>query len=246
MRGKETVFQIAEKLVDLFWQIICPPHCVICEKVLKLNKFICVECRTKLPFVEDMYCLKCGKPVGDDREYCTDCKKREHYFTRGVSVWSYSPMLKKSLYRFKYNNKRYYAKYYTDEIVKRYSRLITQWGVDIIIPVPLYKKKKRRRGYNQAEILANELSSRISIPLDCRIVTRIRDTLPQKMLNDMERQKNLKGAFKINKSVIELKKILLIDDIFTTGSTVDEIARVLLEAGANSVYVVTLCIGRGY
>lgn len=231
---------------EIFLRIIFPPRCVVCEKLLFIDEEICKECREKLPFVGNIYCMKCGKPLESERELCTDCKRRKHYFTRGVALWSYSPALKKSLYRFKYNNKQYYAQYYGKELACRYGWMIRGWGIEKIIPIPLHRKKEKQRGYNQAYLLAKELSRLTDIPVDDKIITRIRNTVPQKKLNDRERQKNIKDAFKINQNVVKLKTILLVDDIYTTGSTFDEVARILAEAGVSRIYVISLCIGRGY
>ena len=95
-------------------------------------------------------------------------------------------------------------------------------------------------------MLAKHIGKELAIPVEKNIVARIRNTVPQKKLNDTERQKNLKGAFKIERNVVKFKRILLVDDIFTTGSTVDEISHLLLTNGAERVYVATLCIGKGY
>ena len=150
------------------------------------------------------------------------------------------------MYRFKYSNKKYYAKYYAKEFCDKYRGIIENWSPDYIIAVPLFRKKEKKRGFNQAQVLAKHIGKELAIPVEKNIVARIRNTVPQKKLNDTERQKNLKGAFKIERNVVKFKRILLVDDIFTTGSTVDEISHLLLTNGAERVYVATLCIGKGY
>lgn len=228
-------------------EIIFPPRCVICETILPSGEAVCESCRKKLPFIGAQYCMKCGKPIDcETKEYCEDCSRKKHYFTRGVALWTYSLSLKKSLYRFKYDNKRYYASYYADEAVKRYRSLLMSWGVDVIVPVPLHASKLRSRGYNQAEVFAKELGARLGIQVLSSLIVRVRKTTPQKQLNDKERIKNVKNAFKIVRNSVKLNKALLVDDIYTTGSTVDEISRILLQAGAKEIYVMTLCIGNGY
>ena len=234
------------KLTEVIQELLCPPHCVICDSIMPVGEMICKECRKKLPFVGGVYCMKCGKPLETEEEYCLDCKRKKHYFTQGVSLWTYSPVLKKSMYRFKYSNKKYYAKYYAKEICDKYRGIIENWSPDYIIAVPLFRKKEKKRGYNQAQVLAKHIGKELAIPVEKNVVARIRNTVPQKKLNDTERQKNLKGAFKIERNVVKFKRILLVDDIFTTGSTVDEISHLLLTNGAERVYVATLCIGKGY
>ena len=228
-------------------EIICPPKCFICEKVLFIGEAVCSECAKKLPYISDLCCMKCGKPIEDEtKEYCADCIRKKHYFERNIALFSYSSNLKKAVYKFKYSNKRYYGRYFAKEMTDRYFDVLKSFELDAIIPVPLYRGKLRQRGYNQAELLANEIGRSIGVKVLSDCVVRIVNTIPMKQLNDKERQKNIKGSFKVVKNVVKLKKILLVDDIFTTGSTVDEISRVLTAAGVEYIYVITLCVGRGY
>lgn len=191
--------------------------------------------------------MKCGKQLMDEEtEYCMDCVKKKHYFTQGIALWSYHDIIKQSVYRFKYKNKREFADFYAKEIAKRYEDIIRIWNADCLIPVPMYKRKMRKRGYNQAEVLTDAIAGCLNIPVHKNILVRTRNTLPQKALNDKERQKNLKNAFKIQENSVKLKKIILVDDIYTTGSTVDAIAECFLAAGTEAVFVITLSIGQGY
>ena len=116
----------------------------------------------------------------------------------------------------------------------------------MILPVPLHRKRRRQRGYNQAGIIAEEIGRQMGIPVLGNLLVRCVDTRPQKELNDKERKNNLKNAFKIVQNNVQLKRILLVDDIFTTGSTMDGAAEVLKEAGASDVYFVSVSIGRGW
>ena len=118
---------------------------------------------------------------------------------------------------------------------------IRTWNPDVIIPIPMYKRKKRQRGYNQAEILAKCLGKRLQIPVDTKSLVRVRKTIPQKSLGRKEREINLKNAFKTSTNALELKKVLLVDDIYTTGVTMDEAAKVLWMAGAEEVHFLVLC-----
>ena len=110
----------------------------------------------------------------------------------------------------------------------------------------MYYWKERRRGYNQAAVFARALYKECGIPAEYQMVQRIRNTVPQKELNDVERKKNLKHAFQLKKGTPENKNILLVDDIYTTGSTMDEVAEVLLGAGAKNIYFLCISIGEGY
>ena len=114
----------------------------------------------------------------------------------------------------------------------------------MIIPVPMYKKKQRQRGYNQAETLAKEIGKKLSLPVDAKYLKRVRPTIPQKELGKKEREINLKNAFKTSENAVKLEKVLLIDDIYTTGVTMDEAAKALLRSGVKEVRFLVLCTGK--
>ena len=159
-----------------------------------------------------------------------------------MAVFQYSDELRESIYRFKYYNQRTYAKFY-GRAMARYKRQIKDLGIQILIPVPISRKRKITRGYNQAELMAQALGRELNLPVDSGYLLREKNTLPQKELNEKERRNNLKNAFKISENVIKYKKVLLVDDIYTTGSTIDACALVLKQAGAEKVYFISLCIG---
>ena len=121
---------------------------------------------------------------------------------------------------------------------------IRAWKPDALVPVPVHYTRKRERGYNQAEVLAKVIGGKMGIPVEGRLVRRVRKTLPQKLLGDRERQNNLKRAFKIDRNDVKLKTVIIIDDIYTTGSTVDACAAVLKCAGVKKVYFITAAIGK--
>ena len=116
--------------------------------------------------------------------------------------------------------------------------------ITLIVPVPLHSRRKRKRGFNQAEIVAKVLSENTEIAMEAGAVKRIKATIPQKDLGDKGRKRNIRGAFTVQKNV-KGENIVLIDDIYTTGSTLDEAARVLKKAGAENVYFLTVSIGQG-
>lgn len=117
--------------------------------------------------------------------------------------------------------------------------------VDLVLPVPLHKKRLRHRGFNQSALLARHVAKRISIPLITDCLVRVKDTVPQVGLHAKERKKNIKNAFEVRNKCIEAKRLMLIDDVFTTGATVRECSKVLKKAGAKDIYVVTLAHGKG-
>ena len=121
-----------------------------------------------------------------------------------------------------------------------------RWKPDALIPVPIHKARLAFRGFNQAELLARGLSKEFQIPVRNDLVYRVKKTTPQKELNDKERKNNLKSAFHVKPNAIECKTVVLVDDIYTTGSTMDALAKALKANGVEQVYFVCLAIGRGY
>ena len=135
---------------------------------------------------------------------------------------------------------------YSSSICARYGERIKALRIDGLVPVPVHPHKKRTRGYNQAEVLAQRLGKDLHIATYPRYLQRVVDTNPQKELNDKERMKNLKSAFKIGENKIKLKRVLLVDDIYTSGATIEACTKALLENGTETVYYTSVAIGRGF
>lgn len=226
--------------------LIYPRRCPVCgEIVRKRGADICPGCEKKLKFVEEPYCLKCGKPLLDEKEYCDDCMTRKHYYDEGRAVLIYDEHTSQSIYAFKYNARWEYARYYGKTISTELGRKIKSWNPDVIIPVPIHESKLKQRGYNQAALLAKEISKSLNIPYNDRLLVRKTSTKVQKNLSAKDREINLKKAFIVRKNIVELKSVLVVDDIYTTGSTIDAIAKCLKGAGIGEVFFVSLSIGRG-
>lgn len=243
--GKESMKKITFAKEALF-SIFFPRRCPVCDEVILYGKDICEECQGKVPYVKEPSCKKCGKALEDERkEYCGDCGKKKHYFKQGKAVFSYQKGMKLSMYRFKYAGRREYAAFYARSTKEKYGDWISRREIDVIVPVPMYPKKKRARGYNQAEIFAKSLGEQLELPVETRLIRRVKNTIPQKELNDKQRKDNLKGAFQLETNIVKYSKILLVDDIYTTGSTVDAMAKCFLEAGIEEIYFLSVCIGEG-
>lgn len=237
--------------------MVYPDTCSFCGKILptttlpqkQITKdFICNQCRESLPYIQGPRCFRCGKPLRyHEREFCYDCGQRHFSYDQGKAVWLHKGAVSKSIYDFKYHNKRIYAKTYGEELIRLYQHTIEMWRVDCIIPVPLHPRRQRRRGYNQAEVLAHYLGEALKLPVETKIVKRKRYTNPQKLLGHRERHNNLKNAFFVDSKYLQgMKNILVIDDIYTTGATIDGIAKTLKKAGIKKVYFLTISIGQGF
>ena len=208
---------------------------------------MCTECAQKVEYIQEPRCKKCGKPIRyAEKEFCHDCEERKLYYDQGKSIWLHKGPVRWSVYQFKYHNRRVFSRFYAEEWCRLYREKIAEWGIDVIIPIPLHRRRRRKRGYNQAEILAKELGRRCGIPVDVKSIVRVVHTKPQKELNHTERSKNLRSAFHVTKHWKTSPNVLLIDDIYTTGNTIDSAAQVLKEKGAKKVYFLTISIGQGF
>ena len=131
-------------------------------------------------------------------------------------------------------------------MVSVYEQTIQMWAPDLIMPIPVHRKRMKKRGYNQAQILAEEIGKTLGILVDTENLARWKDTDPQKMLGTQARKRNLMGAFAVRKSFLPVPCVLLVDDIYTTGNTIDAAARILKKCGVEKVYFLTISIGQGY
>ena len=233
--------------------MVYPVRCPLCgDIVIPRNEKVCPSCRNKLPYIQEPRCMKCSKPIAHmELEYCSDCERKDYHFDRGYAVWIYDEVMKQSISKFKYNSRKEYAEFYIDEVLNRYEDKIKKLSFDAIVPIPIHRSKHRERGFNQAEILARGIGKQLTIPVVSDLLIRNRKTLPQKQLSDKERLRNLSEAFQWNKKAgdqfhSEMKKVLLIDDIYTTGSTIEACTNVLKSNGIKEVYFIVLCIGKGF
>lgn len=230
---------------NLFLDMLFPRRCAVCDTVLPLGeREICEECKRKIQYLEGALCMKCGKPVREEEEYCYDCRHKEHFYKQGAALFPYE-YIRSSLYRFKYGGRIEYAGFYGRQMAVRFQEKKKRWKAQALVPVPLYKRKQRKRGYNQAELIARELSGYWEIPVITNLVIRTKNTRPMKEIVGTDRQNNLKKAFKLGSNDVKLNTIIIIDDIYTTGSTIDEVAKVCRQAGITHIYFLTVSIGYG-
>lgn len=225
---------------------VFPPICVACGDVLNndMESFFCSGCFSKIGFSKSPICSCCGLPFINykgENHLCSDCISREQYFSAARSVGRYETPLRDAIHLFKYKGKI--------AVGKALGRLMAGFEYDsfnmrdysLIMPVPLHQKRLRERGFNQSVVLASEVAVRHHINLDFMTLKRMVYTEPQVNLGRKERDSNVNGAFSITSSEgVNGERIILIDDVYTTGSTVRECARVLLENGAADVAVLTL------
>ncbi len=213
------------------------------QSFCNLNQIVevCPHCANLLEIIDPPRCQKCGRPM-EKTGTCSECLRHRHLFERSAAVLKYEGAVRDVVHRFKYGNKPSYAVplgrlMLRLESAKEDSVLAE---VDCIAPVPLHKNRMHSRGFNQSALLAKEIAKQCGITYD-DVLRRVKDTIPQSALTASERQKNIADAFMCKKEIM-YKHVLVIDDIFTTGGTLTYCAKALLEAGAQRVSCLTLCI----
>lgn len=211
--------------------------CAACGADLFDGGYFCRHCLETLPFNAGFVCSKCGRAVAEDYPVCLECKAHTPSFSRASSAFRYEGDIIRLIKKFKTGGK-YLAAVFADCISSRFLSDIQR--ADFIVCVPMTEAAERRRGYNQSRLLAEEVSRRTGVPFDGEAIVKTRDTSAQKELSLSERSENLKGSFRVRaRAACRGKRVAVIDDVLTTGSTADALARALLGAGAAEVNVYT-------
>ena len=220
-----------------------PALCAICHAPVPRGDYICQNCLDKAPRIVAPFCAKCSEPFPgaiDGVFTCANCANRTLGFDAAVSAYRSRGVVRFIVLQFKYNRQlqlRHPIAEWLEEAMN--DPRLRPRRFDLVVPVPLHPARLRERGFNQAELLAKILAQKINIPLS-RALERIRYTTTQTAFDRVERMENLRGAFRLRKKIgVRGLHLLLVDDILTTGSTLSECARVLRDAGAQSVYAVT-------
>lgn len=214
------MFNFIEKILDL----IFPPVCGICNK--EINTYLCKNCEKE---INKITC------VGEN-------KYSNKNFSKHMYLFKYEGIIRSKIISYKFDDKPYLYKSFCEIFVKNKKVCEFLKNYDIIISVPMYKKKKNQRGYNQSELIAREIAKKVkNIEYRSDILLKIKNTANQSLLNKEQRQENLKNAYEVkNKEYISNKNILIFDDIYTTGSTANECSKMLVEAGARSIGILTI------
>ncbi|WP_338406253.1 MULTISPECIES: ComF family protein [unclassified Wolbachia] len=219
--------------------LIFPNVCVSCECIIDENLNLCSECNKKINFLTKHYCNVCGIVISDNIYTCGKCIINPPSFKVLRSVFAYDQHSKNMIINFKFFDNLNYVKIYAKWIYQ--ANQDTFQNAEVVIPIPLHKMRLFKRKYNQAALLAKELSKLSNLSYTPFAIKRLRHTTPQAGLSLKQREKNLKKAFSIsNKKIIENKIVILVDDVVTTGATVRSCSQEILNSGAKEVRVLSL------
>lgn len=240
-------FNLILGFLNIILEFLYPDNisCILCDNpISKSNTYsLCKDCFNELHFILDG-CAKCGKPIVNNSlekqsiEGCSYCLNKGFYFDKVISCVEYTELSKRIIFGLKYNNKTYMSKYIS--IIMKEKLELENIKFDYILFVPLHKKRLNKRGFNQSEKIAQNLGKLINKPVLDSII-RKNNTQRLYKLGKIDRKKELKNAFTLNndKDFLKNKNVLIVDDIFTTGSTVNEISKILKLNEVNKIYVIT-------
>ena len=229
-----------KELWNGFLDLLFPEfRCVVCGREAKDTETkLCENCKKSFPKIEGHICAKCGAPLPEHDYICDTCRNAEYHFDEARSSFLYTKETSRLFFGIKYSGKKYVAKFLASQMAET----LKSWGVacDIIVPVPLTEKRRKVRGYNQSLLIADELSRLTGIEVCDNVVERIKDVSAQTSLSRKERIKNLDGVFRrVPKTSLKGKRVLIVDDVFTTGATASAVAKEIRKMKADKIYVLT-------
>ena len=237
--------EIRKSFFTALLDFLFPPHCHICgEYIPRAGRLhICNSCRERMPAPTQPLCTICGIPfqgAGHDHP-CQSCLKHSPHFHAARSALLHEGPVRDLIHAFKYNARTHLRRPLGLLIVEQLSDFVTEWRPELIVAVPLHPRRLRGRGFNQALLLTELLAREWRIPLQRQALKRVRWTEPQISMTADQRRENVRDAFRVNDaSLVSGKRLLLVDDVFTTGSTVEECSRMLVQAGTREVLVITV------
>ena len=225
-----------EQLKDAALDRIFPRRCPLCGTALMPNARVCAECSETLEFIKPPVCLQCGRPVFD----CA-CSDEPFVFDRCVASFVYTKSIRRGMHRFKFHNAPTVAGFFSRYMAATVRQQYGDEYIDLVTCVPMHPEDMRQRGYNQAMLLARETGAILELPVYNNLLRKTVQNSVQHSLTRKERQRNVSGVYKFSPTALPLngRTVLLCDDVITTGSTLNECAAVLKEAGAGRVLCVT-------
>jgi len=226
-----------------------PETCQLCgeQPATAREGFVCRRCWTQVRFIRPPFCERCGLPYPGDLTApftCANCSEMELHFSAARSAVVARGIVREAIHRYKYQRALWFEPFLADLLIREAKPALCGQHWDFIVPVPLHSVKRREREFNQAERLANHLSAATRIPLNTGLLRRVSATMTQTKLTREQRAENMRGAFAVTgHSDLDGGRIVLVDDVFTTGATTSACAKVLRAAGAGDVCVWTVARG---
>lgn len=244
----EKISQIGRGAFSLFLDLVFPRYCVYCEKSRQGGgDYLCRLCQEEMVFIDPPYCHSCGIPADISYDFptenfeCALCRKNSFAFDRARSLGPYDAALKKLISHFKFRNQPGVMNDIAPFIAEYFGKQEESQEGFHVVPVPLFFKRMKERTFDQSFLIAREVARTLSLPLANGLLRRVRDTESQAKKTKVERAKNIKGAFAVDRpDRVAGMNILLVDDVMTTGATVNEAAKMLKRAGAGQIHVFTL------
>ena len=238
------------KIANSILELLFPSniYCVSCKSIIDKTRpyALCDECMATFRWANGRTCEKCGKLLQENyvHDICVDCREIEHPFTKGYTCVQYGVKERELLLAFKYGGQSFIGEKIAEVMADRIRP--ENLEIDLVIPVPMFKAKQKKRGYNQAAVIAKCLSKKLGLPYSENVLMRIENTPAMSGLTSFERRINMENAFCLSQNLageVKGKSILLVDDIYTTGSTLAACSQILLEQGAFEVRVITFAAG---
>jgi ComF family protein len=229
--------------------LVYPEGCQICrqQRATARQGYVCAQCWSQVRFIRPPFCERCGLPYAGEVNTsfeCGNCREMELDFRHARAAVVAKTVVLEAIHRFKYSRALWFEEFLAELLVREAAPQLRAEEWDYIVPVPLHPLKKREREFNQAEVLAQHLSSTTRIPIQLKALRRVLPTATQTLLSREKRALNMRGAFATTGVVpLEKKRIIILDDIFTTGATTNACARALRRAGATDVCVWTVARG---
>lgn len=228
------LFRLFDKFKLLF---VDNASCIVCdEEIIGNNPYgLCDKCLNRLEFIGDKCCIRCGKPSDNEAKYCLLCQNETRYFDMARSAVIYKGDIQRLILEYKFHNKRYLGKYLAKFIEYTVDRYDIKY--DIVVPISLSKPREKERKYNQV----SEMLRHTNLEPVIDALTKTKDNERQSLMAGRERRDNVRGVYEVtDKAAVKNKCVLLVDDIITTGATVNEASRVLMLAGAKSVIAISV------
>ncbi len=217
-------------------------NCICCDRELhKPTRYgLCPDCLAKLNMLDDNICLKCGRYENTEADYCLVCQNKDRHFNKVRSCCVYEDIGKTLVHRIKFGGKRYPVPYLANMMIDKF--LDEGYDSQVVVSVPISDERRKERGYNQSELIAKHIAQELRLDYVGECIRKVKHNTEQAKLKGNEREQNVIGVYKVvDKTAVKGKRVLVVDDVLTTGATMSEVCKMLYKAGASQVDGLTLC-----